>query len=167
MKHKDFYLKRIYNSSNDGRYLKNLYEKCDKKQLILLVFESEEGYKFGGFIQEFVVLEPYDYDITEHNYNNEDFIFSLDNMKIYNAVYNYDIHRPHGHLRIFKDMFYFEYAICCSESKGKSFLDDCSSTSGTSANEYWGGIKEFIPGYFNYKRIKTLEAFQVIIDKNE
>lgn len=122
MKHKDFYLKRIYNSSNDGRYLKNLYEKCDKKQLILLVFESEEGYKFGGFIQEFVVLEPYDYDITEHNYNNEDFIFSLDNMKIYNAVYNYDIHRPHGHLRIFKDMFYFEYAICCSESKGKSFL---------------------------------------------
>ena len=139
MKHKDFHLKRIYNSNNDGRYLKNLYEKCDKKQLILLVFESEEGYKFGGFIQEFVVLEPYDYDI----------------------------HRPHGHLRIFKDMFYFEYAICCSESKGKSFLDDCSSTSGTSANEYWGGIKEFIPGYFNYKRIKTLEAFQVIIDKNE
>ena len=169
LKHKDFHLRRIYNSNNDGRYIKDLYEKCDRKKMILLVYESDEGFKFGGFIQEFVVLEEYNKFRTEHNNNNEDFIFSLDDMKVYNAVYNDRNIRSQnlGHLRIFKDTFYFEYAICCSESKGKSFLDDCS-VRGESANEYWGGVDLLnkLPQN-SYTRIKTLEAFQVIIDKNE
>lgn len=32
LKHKHFYLKRIYNSQKDGRCLKDLYSKCDKKK---------------------------------------------------------------------------------------------------------------------------------------
>ena len=68
LKHKHFYLKRIYNSQKDGRYLKDLYSKCDKKKMILLVFESEEGIKFGGFIQDFIVSEKEGTKINEHRY---------------------------------------------------------------------------------------------------
>ena len=144
-----------------------MYEKCDKKQLILLVFESEEGYKFGGFIQEFVVLEPYDYDITEHNYNNEDFIFSLDDMKVYNAIYNNDEDKKF-HLRIYKNLLAFESAIWCNEDGDKSFLDDCKIDD-FSSNKFWSGANHIIkhPPNVARNRIKTLEAFQVIIDKNE
>ena len=169
LKHKDFHLKRIYNSNKNGRYIKDLYEKCDKKKMILLVYESDEGLKFGGFIQEFVVSEEYNYFRTEHNNNNEDFIFSLDDMKVYNAIYNDRkiASQNLGHLGIFKNMFYFEHAICCLESKGESFLDDCN-VRGESAYYYWGGVNELNKLPPNSRtRIKTLEAFQVIIDKNE
>ena len=137
--------------------------------MILLVYESDEGLKFGGFIQEFVVSEEYNYFRTEHNNNNEDFIFSLDDMKVYNAIYNDRkiASQNLGHLGIFKNMFYFENAICCLESKGESFLDDCN-VRGESAYYYWGGVNELNKLPPNSRtRIKTLEAFQVIIDKNE
>ena len=168
LKHKEFHLRRIYNSNNDGRYLKNLYEKCDKK-MILLVYESDEGFKFGGFIQEFDVSESRIYYRLEKNYNNEDFIFSLDDMKVYNAIYNINDHSRKYHLRIDKDRFYFEGAIECFEREDKSFLDRCD-VRGYGADDYWSGVfklnKKF-PGDVYFTRIKTLEAFQVIIDKNK
>ena len=166
LKHKEFHLRRIYNSNNDGRYLKNLYEKCDKK-MILLVYESDEGFKFGGFIQEFDVSESRIYYRLEKNYNNEDFIFSLDDMKVYNAIYNNDLNIKY-HLRIDKDEFYFEGAIECFEREDKSFLD-CCDVRGYGADDYWSGVFKLnkFPENVGFTRIKTLEAFQVIIDKNE
>ena len=168
LKHKEFHLRRIYNSNNDGRYLKNLYEKCDKK-MILLVYESDEGFKFGGFIQEFDVSESRIYYRLEKNYNNEDFIFSLDDMKVYNAIYNNDFYRyRHYHLRIDKDKFYFEAAIKCEEREDKSFLDYCDAR-GNDAHNFWSGVSKLnkFPENVGFTRIKTLEAFQVIIDKNK
>ncbi len=166
LKHKEFHLRRIYNSNNDGRYLKNLYEKCDKK-MILLVYESDEGFKFGGFIQEFDVSESRIYYRLEKNYNNEDFIFSLDDMKVYNAIYNNDLNIKY-HLRIDKDEFYFEGAIECFEREDKSFLD-CCDVRGYGADDYWSGVFKLnkFPENVGFTRIKTLEAFQVIIDKNK
>ena len=166
LKHKDFHLRRIYNSKIDGRYLKNLYEKCDKEKMILLVYESDEGFKFGGFIQEFVTQDCY-YCRTDHNYNNEDFIFSLDDMKVYNAIYNNNQDKKF-HLRIYKNLLAFESVIWCNEDGDKSFLDDCKIDD-VSSNEFWSGANYIIkhPPYVARNRIKTLEAFQVIIDKNE
>ena len=140
--------------------------------MILLVFESEEGVKFGGFIQDFIVLESDTIEINEHNYNNEDFLFSLDKMKVYNAIYNYDFkehyYYSNGHLFINKDYLNFQDALFFSESNDKCFLDNCKSDF-LEGNQYWGGILTILP--FNaektYHSMKLLEAFQVIIDKNE
>ena len=172
LKHKHFYLKRIYNSQKDGRCLKDLYSKCDKKKMIFLVFESEEGIKFGGFIQDFTVGYSKETKINEHNYNNEDFVFSLDKMQVYNAIYNYDFKEYYyyssGHLFIEKDFLQFNGAFFFDEDNDKCFLDHCISGF-LEGNQYWGGILTILPSNVGktYHSMKLLEAFQVIIDKNE
>jgi len=43
--------------------------------MILIVVENMDGYKFGGFAQEFVVKETENIDntkIDDYNHNNED-----------------------------------------------------------------------------------------------
>ena len=140
--------------------------------MILLVFESEEGIKFGGFIQDFTVGYSKETKINEHNYNNEDFVFSLDKMQVYNAIYNYDFKEDYyysrGHLFIEKDFLQFNGAFFFDEDNDKCFLDHCKSGF-LEGNQYWGGILTILPSNVGktYHSMKLLEAFQVIIDKNE
>ena len=138
--------------------------------MIFLVFESEEGIKFGGFIQDFTVYHSKEKEINEHNYNNEDFVFSLDKMQVYNAIYNYDYKEHYyycsGHLFIEKDFLQFNGAFFFDEDNDKCFLDHCDSGF-LEGNQYWGGILTILPSNKTYHSMKLLEAFQVIIDKNE
>ena len=82
--------------------------------MILIIIENIDGIKFGIFIQEFITLEPEDRsrqeDFAHFLYNNEDFIFSLNDMKIYNAHFHYEMRDPHygfkvGHYEAISDMF--------------------------------------------------------------
>ena len=80
--------------------------------MILIIIENIDGIKFGIFIQEFATTDRknfrlwFDYFL----YNNEDFIFSLNDMKIYNAHFHYEMRDPHygfkvGHYEAISDMF--------------------------------------------------------------
>ena len=96
----------IYTSEKDVKYLKDLYSKCDKQKMILLVVESIEGYKFGIFIQEFALVEKCDSKYYYSNYNNENFVFRLNDIKIYKPSFSeslFDkVHYGYGHINIKK-----------------------------------------------------------------
>ena len=56
LKHKHFYLKRIYNSQKDGRCLKDLYSKCDKKKNDSFSVRIRRGNKIRRIYSRFYCL---------------------------------------------------------------------------------------------------------------
>ena len=175
IKDKFFKLKRLYNSDRDGRYLKDIYKKCNNKKMILLLMEDSNGKKFGGFIQHFLVKPPEtemkeSYYINHYCNNNEDFVFSLEDMKVYNPIYNWqDDYKETRHYHLFIDerSILFSYAIQIIEDEGKSYLDEfthCDNSRSPSWGGYFGG---FIDIYSQEKyniHLRKLEAFQIVFD---
>jgi len=175
IKNRKFHLKKIYSSNRDGKYLKDLYAKCDKRKMILIIIENIDGIKFGIFIQEFTTLAKEDYSrkilFSHFLYNNEDFIFSLNDMKIYNANFNYERSEyldgfKVGHYEALSDMFHIKGVGMLDEKDNKSYLDDLFITTEYS-NRVWEGKLPFanktITNY--YSSAKVVEAFQVVFNK--
>ena len=77
-KNKKSKFEMIYNSSYDGDKIKNLHKICDNITNLLLILETQEGYRFGGFTKIGF------YSNKEEVIDNDLFLFSLDEMKIYN-----------------------------------------------------------------------------------
>ena len=172
IKNRKFHLKRIYSSNRDGKYLKDLYAKVDKQKMILIIIENIDGIKFGIFIQEFITLEPEDRsrqeDFAHFLYNNEDFIFSLNDMKIYNAHFHQDCKHPncfdYGHYYALPDGFNI-YDVCqFRERDNKSYLD-CLSVDSLRSNMFWGGKLPFDNKIIKSNSAKVVEAFQVVFNK--
>ena len=172
IKHKHFHLERIYTSEKDGKFLEDLYKKCDKQKMILLVIENMAGYKFGGFIQEFIVNDENKDYIDHFNQNNEDFIFSIDNNRIYNPTFFYDVSSPpknnDGHLNIYKSYIDFHAAFRLVEKNDNNLLEGCMCEISSHGLLYWGGYRPFIRDIdLERTGAKIVEAFQVIFDLNE
>lgn len=172
IKNRKFHLKKIYSSNRDGKYLKDLYAKVDKQKMILIIIENIDGIKFGIFIQEFATTDRkkfplwFDYFL----YNNEDFIFSLNDMKIYNANFHYEMSDPHfgfdfGHYVALSDEFYINGAGYLYEKDNKSYLDSLFINTDYS-NRIWEGKLPFANKTIsNYSSAKVVEAFQVVFNK--
>ena len=77
-KNKKSKFEMIYNSSYDGDKIKNLHKICDNITNLLLILETQEGYRFGGFTK--IGFYSHNEDVID----NDLFLFSLDEMKIYN-----------------------------------------------------------------------------------
>jgi len=172
IKNKHFHLKRIYTSEKDGIYLKDLYTKCDGQKMILLAVENIAGYKFGGFIQDFKIEDENAYCIDLYGDNNEDFIFSIDNNRIYNSIYTYNLKDTHksnnAHININKSFLYFNSALKLSESGNSSFLNSCKCEKTSNGLFYWGGYRPFVEDKYSLNsNAKIVEAFQVIFDIDE
>ena len=187
IKDKAFHLEKIYDSNKDGDHVRDLYKKCDKKNMILLALEGEEGDKLGIFIQEFVVTKNYEY-IYEHCTLNEDFVFSLDKLKIYNTNYNSyyqssDYLEYHYTPLLFKGHYaiteygldiYGAFSLYEGEAaafKTEKYLDRLSLDFNCISNDHWTGLITLKKGkncpntYIKDQKVKQLEAFQVTFDK--
>ena len=69
----------IYKASKDSDKIKIFHEKCDNKKNTLILIETNEGIKFGGFTTQ----------TWEGNKNKKDenaFVFSLNKLKIYDII---------------------------------------------------------------------------------
>ena len=79
--------KIIYKSSIDGDNIKNFHSNCDGEENVLIIIETNKGYKFGGFTA--VGFDSSGCELRD----DKAFLFSIDNQKIYeilpgnNAIY--------------------------------------------------------------------------------
>ena len=80
---KNFNFKLLYRGTRDGDDTKKLFKMCEKKQNIIIFMKSEQGSKFGGFSN--IGWEERPKGKHEHPIDDNSFLFSLDNKKIFNA----------------------------------------------------------------------------------
>lgn len=76
-------LKLIYKKSRDGDYISDFHWKCDNKGKTVIIIETKDGLKFGGFKND-------SWDCNGWKRNNKDFVFSLNNLTKYNHNNNGD-----------------------------------------------------------------------------
>ena len=176
IKNRKFHLKKIYSSNRDGKYLKDFYAKVDKQKMILIIIENIDGIKFGIFIQEFTTLAKEDrsrkFLFSHFLYNTEDFIFSLDDMKIYNAHFHHEMSDPSdgfdfGHYESYPDEFHI-YEVCeFREKDNKSYLDYLYFLGFFSySNRIWEGKLSLTnKNIESFSSAKVVEAFQVVFHK--
>ena len=75
-------LKLLYRGSRDGFSCPELHEKCDGFPRTISIIKSDSDARFGGYMTS-------SYNKNLFNWVHDDFdsfVFSLDNMKIYNAT---------------------------------------------------------------------------------
>ena len=104
------------------------HEQCDGKKNVLVLIETTEGERFGGFTSV-------GFNSTSGNtLDNNAFIFSIDKRKIYNvkknkeAIYCYSTYGP-----CFLGTLFF-YNICIG---GNHFLKEECNTSPSKDNAYY------------------------------
>jgi hypothetical protein len=69
--------KLIFKSCTDGDSIKTFHEKCDGEDFILIIIETNKGYKFGGFTS--IGFDSSGFELNDDNA----FLFSIDKKKIY------------------------------------------------------------------------------------
>ena len=69
--------KIIFSSSNDGDSIKTFHDKCDGEDFILIIIETNKGYKFGGFTS--IGFDSSGFELNDDNA----FLFSINKKKIY------------------------------------------------------------------------------------
>jgi len=144
--------KLIYASSIDGDNINTFHDKCDGEDYILIIIETNKGYKFGGFTS--IGFDSSGFELNDDNA----FLFSIDKKKIYeikpgsSAVYCNKRFGPTFCAK--KDGT--NYNICISDK----FLSDVSTTSNNSDSykideeyELNFGEKDFV--------IKELEIYKL------
>ena len=72
--------KIIYKSSIDGDNIKNFHSNCDGEENILIIIETNKGYKFGGFTS--VGFDSSGCELRD----DKAFLFSIDYQKIYEII---------------------------------------------------------------------------------
>ena len=74
---KEISTKLLYRQSRDGDSIKTFHNLCDKQGPTLVLFETSDGYKFGGYT-------PLDWDdCSSWKTDDNTFLFSLSNKIIY------------------------------------------------------------------------------------
>ena len=75
-------LKLLYRGTRDGLSSPELHEKCDGFPRTLSIVKSDNGARFGGYM-----TNAYNKNLADWVHDDFDsFVFSFDNMKIYNAT---------------------------------------------------------------------------------
>jgi hypothetical protein len=72
--------KIIYKSSIDGDNVKKFHYNCDGEENVLIIIETLEGLKFGGFTS--VGFDGNGYELRD----DKAFLFSIDKQKIYDII---------------------------------------------------------------------------------
>ena len=72
--------KIIYKTSIDGDNIKNFHSNCDGEENILIIIETDQGYKFGGFTS--IGFDSSGYELRD----DKAFLFSIDKQKIYDII---------------------------------------------------------------------------------
>ncbi len=153
LKNKKISYKLIFRATRDGTLSTNFHQKCDGIGPTISIIQTNKGYKFGGYAEK-----PWNksggWIIDDENA----FVFSLDHMKIYNAVKG-------------------SYKYYFGESYGPSFYsfwprNDMFATSGNyvlkkdEANKYFFGFNsdyELNGGENEFVSIE-LEVFQIVLE---
>ena len=73
--------KLLYQATKDSDKAQIFHQKCDNKKNSMILIETTEGKKFGGF-----TTQSWDGDTNKQDKNA--FIFSLDKLKIYDIITN-------------------------------------------------------------------------------
>jgi hypothetical protein len=151
---KDFKLRLLFSSYNDGDSADNFHTNCDWKKNTLTLIETNTGRRFGGFSKQ-----PWNGVKGYVQGDGEDFLFTLDNRKkLLNTDTRSSIYCHSGYLTIFG----YGHDICIKEG----FLTNHSSYSiltSYGAGEDIKDPKTYLAGG-NYFQVKMMEVFQVCFD---
>ena len=139
----------LYKLSRDGDSIKEFHNRCDNKSPTLILIESLDGNKFGGY-----TISTWDGDIGKND--GETFLFSLSkNMKYekkYNPINNRDIvcGTSYGPYFGLNDLLFKNTMKYCQSYKGSqfSFLDK----------------KSFSNNKNNTIEVKEVEVFQIYFE---
>ena len=139
----------LYKLSRDGDSINEFHKRCDNKSPTLILIESIDGNKFGGYTKS-----TWDGDIGKND--GESFLFSLSkNMKYekkYNPTNNRDIvcGTSYGPYFGLNDLIFKNTMKYCKSYKGTqfSFLDD----------------KSFSNNKNNTIEVKEVEVFQIYFE---
>ena len=74
----------LYRGTRDGDDTINLHKKCDKYKNVIIFMKSEQGNRYGGFSN--IGWESRDKGKYEYPIDNNAFLFSIDNKKIFKAI---------------------------------------------------------------------------------
>ena len=83
IKNKNFKFDLLYRGSRDGDDTVNVHKKCCGHKNVIIFMKSEEGNKYGGFSN--IGWETRDKNKAEYPIDDNAFLFSLDNKKIFKA----------------------------------------------------------------------------------
>ena len=118
--------KLLYRLSKDGESIKTFHDKCDNISQTLILIESFDGKKFGGY-----TTCTWDGNMIDKN-DNKTFLFNLNNNqkfgKRYNIFNNRDIYtyKKNGPYFGYRDLFFNPNMKFCNSYKSTqySFLND-------------------------------------------
>ena len=83
IKNKNIKFDLLYRGTRDGDNTVNLHKKCCGYKNVIIFMKSEEGKKYGGFTN--IGWETRDIGKWEYPIDDNAFLFSLDNKKIFRA----------------------------------------------------------------------------------
>ena len=146
---KNFYLKLIYKATIDGDNSKNFHEKCDGISPILVIIQTKDNYRFGGYTHN-------SFESLNEAYKKDDsaFIFSLDKLMTYDVLKGND-------------------AIFCDTRKGPCFCYDinivnqCFKNDNT-VSKRQGNYNTCVNYEINFGnekfRVEDYEVFQIVFN---
>ena len=151
IKDKKFYFKLIFRGTQDGKTSQDFHRKCDGIGMTISVIKTNSGYKFGGYAEKAWKSEGS--WITD---DENAFVFSLNHMKIYNAVkdkYKYYFGKLFG-----PNFYSFWPRQDMFATSGNNVLDK------NTANQYFSGFNSDYELNGGVKDFKTqeLEVFQLM-----
>ena len=74
----------LYRGTRDGDNTINLHQKCDKYKNVIIFMKSEQGNRYGGYSN--IGWESREQDKLEYPIDDNAFLFSFDNQKIFKAI---------------------------------------------------------------------------------
>ena len=83
-KNKRINFKLLYRGTRDGDNTINLHQKCDKYKNVIIFMKSEQGNRYGGYSN--IGWESREIGILEYPIDDNAFLFSIDNQKIFEAI---------------------------------------------------------------------------------
>ena len=148
---KEINFKLLYRGTRDGDDTINLHKKCDKYKNVIIFMKSEQGNRYGGFSN----IGWESKDKWEYPYDDNAFLFSIDNKKIFKAIKG-----ENKICWISGD----EYGLCFGSSlifKNK-FLTKENRNLHDEPNLYFEGctLKDFNSG-LTFCKFKELEVFHI------
>ena len=151
LKDKNISFKLIFRGTEDGKNSTDFHRKCDGIGKTISIIKTIKGYKFGGYAEK-----PWKSEGSWIYDDEKAFVFSLNNMKIYNAVYGK--YKYYWGKNFGPNFYSFWPCSNMFAKSGNNVLDKNNSNqyfSGFSSDyELNGGEKNFIT--------QELEVFQII-----
>lgn len=146
----NFFFKRLYRATEDGDYFTSLVRKVGRVKGTIVIVETEEGHKFGGYTEEEWSTEG----TVEIKEDPNAFLFSIDHKKKYPVSQKstaIEIN-PDNLVKFNRDLIISEH--CLSNHKSSSSFPKGYSTLDTNANELTSGETMF--------KVKEIEIFEIV-----